>query len=41
MMTDMGVREDLLTMRVADTDELATCDEAWDSLSRELTGLVR
>lgn len=41
VMTDMGVREDLLTMRVADTDELATCDEAWDSLSRELTGLVR
>lgn len=41
VMTDMGVREDLLNMVVADTAELASCDEAWDSLSRQLTGLVR
>lgn len=41
VMTDMGVREDLLDMGVADTAELATCDKAWDSLSQELTGLVR
>ena len=41
VMTDMGVREDLLNMAVADADELASCDEAWNSLSRELTGLIR
>lgn len=41
VMTDMGVREDLLNMGVADTDELASCDKAWDGLSQELTGLVR
>lgn len=41
VMTDMGVREDLLTMVVADADELASCDEDWDGLSQQLTGLVR
>ncbi len=41
VMTDMGVREDLLNMAVANADELASCDEAWNNLSRELTGLVR
>lgn len=41
VMTDMGVRKDLMTMNVADTDELAKCDEAWDGMSRRLTGLIR
>ena len=41
VMTDMGVREDMLNMGVADSDELASCDKAWDGLSQELTGLVR
>lgn len=41
VMADMGVREDLLTMGVADADELASCDEAWDSLCQQLTGLAR
>ncbi|KAL8996515.1 MAG: hypothetical protein Q9169_003982 [Polycauliona sp. 2 TL-2023] len=30
VMTDMGVRQDLMSMTVADADELATCDAAWD-----------
>ncbi|KAL8811883.1 MAG: hypothetical protein Q9200_001438 [Gallowayella weberi] len=42
VMTDMGVREDLLTMTVADTDELASCDEDWNNLKenmiRQITG---
>ena len=39
VMTDMGVREDLLNMAVA--DEIAKCDEAWEGLTRELTGFLR
>ena len=38
VMTDMGVRADLLNMPVADADELVKCDEAWGRLYRELTG---
>ncbi len=41
VMTDMGVRDDLLTMTVADTKELASCDEAWDDLKKRLTGFAR
>lgn len=41
VMTDMGVREDLLSMGVADADELVKCDEAWDGLIRELSGSLR
>ena len=41
VMTDMGVREDLLTMVVADKEELASCDEDWKGLRQELTGFVR
>ena len=41
VMTDMGVREDLLNMAVADAGELAKCDEAWEGLTRRLTGLCR
>ena len=40
VMTDMGVREDLLNMAVADADELVKCNEAWEGLARQLTGLV-
>lgn len=40
VMTDMGAREDLLNMVVADTDELTICDEAWDGWSQQLTGLI-
>ncbi|KAL8878827.1 MAG: hypothetical protein Q9198_003440 [Flavoplaca austrocitrina] len=32
VMTDMGVRQDLLNMTVADADEMAACDEAWKDL---------
>ena len=41
VMTDMGVREDLMSMSVADAGELAKCDEAWDNLSRQLMGFIR
>ena len=41
VMTDMGVREDLMNMNVADVDELKKCDEAWDKLSRHLVGSIR
>lgn len=45
VMTDMGVREDLMNMAVADAEELATCDGAWhgfkDSMNRLMTGNVR
>lgn len=41
VMTDMGVREDLLNMVVADADELATCDGDWDDFKQQFTGLVR
>ena len=41
VMTDMGVREDLLNMAVADADELTKCDEAWEGWFREMTGLLR
>ena len=41
VMTDMGVREDLMNMTVADANELKSCDEAWNGLTRELKGVVR
>ena len=41
VMTDMGVRGDLLNMAVADADELVKCDEAWEGLIRDMTGLLR
>ena len=41
VMTDMGIRNDLLNMVVADRDELAICDEAWNDLNQGLTGLAR
>ncbi|KAL8800988.1 MAG: hypothetical protein Q9182_004780 [Xanthomendoza sp. 2 TL-2023] len=37
VMTDMGVREELLTMPVADADELASCDDDWSDLKDTLT----
>ena len=40
VMTDMGVREDLLNMAVANTGELASCDEAWKSLNQTMNGLL-
>ncbi|KAL8843498.1 MAG: hypothetical protein Q9170_000002 [Blastenia crenularia] len=40
VMTDMGVRTDSLSMVVAGTDELRTCDEAWKAFTQRLTGLV-
>ena len=45
VMTDMGVRADLMNMVVADADELAICDEEWndlsDSMTQRMTGLAR
>ena len=41
VMTDMGVREDLLNMAVADADELVKCDEDWEGLTRTLTDFSR
>ena len=40
VMTDMGVREDLLNMKMAGKDELASCDEAWDSLNQRLHSAI-
>lgn len=40
LMRDMGVREDLLNMTVADADELATCEEEWKHLSQTLGQLA-
>lgn len=37
VMTDMGVRQDLMSMVVADADELAICDEQWNELSDIMT----
>ncbi|KAL8756937.1 MAG: hypothetical protein Q9199_002580 [Rusavskia elegans] len=33
VMIDMGVRQDLMSMVVADAEELAICDEQWNELS--------
>ena len=41
VMTDMGVRGDLLNMAVADAEELATCDEDWDKFYQGITNLMR
>lgn len=41
VMTDMGVRADLLNMVVANNEESAICDEEWSNFSRKLTGLAR
>ena len=41
VMTDMGVREDLLSMAVADAGELVKCDEAWKGFIGDMTGLLR
>ena len=38
VMTDMGVRQDLSAMAVADTNELAVCDKAWLRLRSALPG---
>ena len=40
VMTDMGFRDDLLNMAVADMHEMKNCDKAWEGLTRQLTGLV-
>ena len=32
VMKDMGVREDLMEMKVAETGELTSCDEDWNGL---------
>ena len=40
VMTDMGVREDLLNMKMAGKDELANCDEAWDNLNQRLQSAI-
>ncbi|KAI4258125.1 MAG: hypothetical protein L6R42_005287, partial [Xanthoria sp. 1 TBL-2021] len=37
VMTDMGVRQDLMSMVVADAEELAICDEQWNELSDIMT----
>ena len=34
VMTKMGIRAELLSMAVADWDELATCDEAWERFTK-------
>lgn len=40
VMTDMGVRKDLMNMQVAGADELRICDESWDNMRQRLTGVV-
>ncbi|KAL9028990.1 MAG: hypothetical protein Q9196_002719 [Gyalolechia fulgens] len=40
VMEDMGVREDLMTMDVANADELAICDRAWAGLKESMDSLV-
>lgn len=40
VMADMGVREDLMNMMMADANELAACDEAWQSLRDHMTRLM-
>ena len=41
VMTDMGVRQDLLNMVVADKDEVAASDEAWGDLRQQMTSFMR
>ncbi|KAI4131242.1 MAG: hypothetical protein LQ338_001336 [Usnochroma carphineum] len=41
VMTDMGVREDLMDMKVAEEAELKICDEGWDRLKESMTQLMR
>lgn len=40
IMTDMGVREDLMNTTVADPDELAVCDQSWRDLNDRMNGLM-
>ncbi|KAL9011045.1 MAG: hypothetical protein Q9173_004081 [Seirophora scorigena] len=40
VMTDMGVREDLLSMTVADADELVTCDRVWHRFTETLNRAI-
>ncbi|KAI4174861.1 MAG: hypothetical protein LQ348_006288 [Seirophora lacunosa] len=40
VMTDMGVREDLLSMTVADADELATCDRVWHRFTETMNRMI-
>lgn len=40
VMTDMGVRKDLMDMQVAGADELRVCDESWNNMRQRLTGLT-
>ncbi|KAL8891101.1 MAG: hypothetical protein Q9192_005786 [Flavoplaca navasiana] len=40
VMTDMGVRQDLMNMTAADADEMAACDEAWKDLQENMMGLM-
>ncbi|KAL8888466.1 MAG: hypothetical protein Q9215_004109 [Flavoplaca cf. flavocitrina] len=38
VMTDMGVRQGLVNMTVADADEMAACDEPWKDLQEGMMG---
>ena len=40
VMTDMGVRQDLMSMAVADEEELKGCDDAWEDLKHGMTGIM-
>ncbi|KAL8643545.1 MAG: hypothetical protein Q9226_008294 [Calogaya cf. arnoldii] len=40
VMTDMGVRQDLMGMAVADEEELKVCDEAWEDLKAGMMGMM-
>ena len=40
VMTDMGVRKDLMNMQVAAADELRICNESWDNMRQQVTGIV-
>ena len=41
VMTDMGVRQDLLNMVVGDQNELAVSNEEWRDLSHQMTSFMR
>lgn len=41
VMTDMGVRQDLLNMVVADQDEITVSSEEWMDFSQQLTSHAR
>ena len=40
VMTDMGVRQDLMNMTVADADAMAACDKACKDLQENMMGLM-